>query len=274
MAEYHRLVIRKCLTFLTFLAGHTCYGQQEGSSLEFALTPALGFNVSFSTFQKGYDKEYNSIEGNSSKKSLYYGLGLQLVYSEDLQLNIRYAGCGMGGGYATKDLYYSTGGSTQAYSRISSQVNMFDASIEKNLLQARFFNNRPFYAKCNFSGSLGFRYISIVAPNRTDSLWPLKSSSSNLIQEISYGKQFRNGGVALSGGIGAQLFIKEHRSLKIGVTYYCLLRPIFEYQFQVTTQTYENGGYSTYVDEFNLFAGRHQLLFHVEYPIKLFKIKY
>lgn len=267
-------MMRRFLTLLILLAGDTCYGQQEGSSLELAVMPALGFNASFSSFQKGYDKEYNSIKGNTSTKSLYYGLGLQLVYSEDLQLNIRYAGSGMGGGYVTKDLYNSAGGFSHSTHRIASPVNMFDASIEKRFIQLNFFKDRPYYGKCNLSGAVGFRYVSIVRPNRTDSLHPLNSLSSNTVQEIAYEKQFRNGGVALGGGIGAQFFIREHRSLKVGVSYYYMLRPVFEYQFQVTTQTYQDGEYNTYHDDFNLFAGRHQLLFHVEYPIKLFKIKY
>lgn len=95
-----------------------------------------------------------------------------------------------------------------------------------------------------------------------------------MVDETGYEKQLRNGGVAIRGGIGAQLFIREHRSLKVGVTYNLLLRPIVEYQFKVISRSYENGAYRTYVDDFNLFVGRHQLLFYMEYPIRLLKVKF
>lgn len=263
------------LTLLGVLFCRLCAAQaEEGSSIELALVPTLGFNVSFPTFQKGYDKGYYSIDGIASCKDLYYGLGLQVLYNQDMQFTLRYAGSAIGGGYKTKPLYRSSGGYVTSTHTTSSAVNILDASIEKTLLHLKFFQDRSYNAACRFSGLVGMRYVSIVGPNRTDSLFPLNGFSTNFVQEESYEKQFRNGGVALSAGLSAQFYYRGHRSLKIGASYHLLLRPVFEYQYTVTSNSYANNIWRTNVDEFNVFAGRHQVLFFAEYPIRLLRIRY
>lgn len=98
------------------------------------------------TFQKGYNKGYYSIDGTASCKDLYYGLSLQILCNRDMQLSVRYSGSAVGGGYRTRPLHNSTGGSLTSVRTTSSPVNVLDASIEKTILDLTLFQDRSY--KC------------------------------------------------------------------------------------------------------------------------------
>lgn len=261
-------------SFIFFLPVHNyCFGQAE-KTFGIAIAPMLGFNASYCTFSEGYQhRSYQAISGNSSTKDVYYGLGLQFRYLEDWQFTVRYARSFIGAGYRRKTIYFSDGTwQSGGYEQTSSHVNILDGTFEKRIIAMPFFKNWHYCAKLDVSAMFGMRYISIPKNSRSDTLTPLPSVGG----AIMHSNQLRPNGTALTAGLSAQLFVRGHRSLKVGALYSYLIKPIIEYQSSYTATSYnrETNRYETYTDNFHQLPGRHQILFFAEYPINVFRIKY
>src|SRR5690606_368478 len=84
-----------------------------------------------------------------------------------------------------------------------------------------------------------------------------------LIKTEGYSTNRRNGGGAINAGFTFQLYIRQHRSLKIGAVYTYMPGKLIEHHWDMV---YLN----QYVEQVDFSVSKHQVLFYVEYPIKLY----
>lgn len=235
----------------------SAYGQTKAGSWNVCFVPAIGINVTLPVTAEM--KKYIDVPvetGIVNPIRHYFGLGLQGQYLDDWQLTLKFATTGFSGGFK-----YGTDGTGDLHSRLTAgnDLGVLDMTIEKRLLKTSLLLSR---ADLNFLW--GIHYVWVPVSQRVDTPVVINEAAiSGNIEVSGYYYAYRYTAGALNAGLNLQLYVKHHRSLKVGAMYSYMPGDFMEYRWNTTYN-------KRLAEQVSINVSKHQLLFYMEYPLKLY----
>lgn len=247
------------------------FGQdQDEKNIEVSFLPTLGFNISLPVVTPQSSKRtFSYTTGTKARKDYFAGIGLQVQFWDMWQSTLKIARTSYGSGWKFEYPLPSPELKEVGASSYSFDINVLDFTTEKKLFNVQtstLFNSR---IKVAFQGLVGIRFAWVPRLDRVDSVESISSITViGLMKASDSIKRLRYGSGALSFGFNAQLYINNHRSVKVGALYSYAPNPLFE--FRTNVEYYAGLGGN---DQFKTLSSKHQLLLYFEYPIRFLKWK-